>query len=136
MASGRQRGKGTWQGTHASDVRIRRFTRVVAGVVALTIVGASFARQQPIDYPAKDRSARKQQTDTAECQGWAKQTTGIDPVALARRSAYAPAPSPQGGMLRGAAGGAAAGAATLVNRDDAVVVFGSCMAKWRSGINS
>ncbi|KAG8152920.1 glycine zipper family protein [Burkholderia catarinensis] len=111
MASARQRAKGTRQGAHASVVRTWRFTRVVAGVVALTIISAVSAQQQPIYYPAKGQSAQTQQTDTAECQVWAKQTTGVDPVALAQRSAYAPAPPPQGGTLRGAAGGAAAGAA-------------------------
>ncbi|UKD17194.1 glycine zipper domain-containing protein [Burkholderia aenigmatica] len=83
----------------------------MTGVVAWAITGLASAQQQPIYYPAKGQSAQKQQTDTAECQVWAKQTTGVDPVALAQRSAYSPAPPPQGGMLRGAAGGAAAGAA-------------------------
>ncbi|WP_254608012.1 glycine zipper family protein [Burkholderia lata] len=77
----------------------------------MTIAGTVSAQPQPIYYPAKGQSPQKQQTDTAECQVWAKQTTGVDPVALAQRNAYAPAPPPQGGMLRGAAGGAAAGAA-------------------------
>ncbi|KVP44336.1 hypothetical protein WJ88_28605 [Burkholderia ubonensis] len=79
---------------------------------ALTIAGFASAQQQPIFYPAKEQSAQKQQTDTAECQVWAKQTTGVDPVALAQRSASPPAPQPpQGGPVAGAAGGAAMGAA-------------------------
>ncbi|WP_415869222.1 glycine zipper family protein [Burkholderia ubonensis] len=85
--------------------------RSAIGLIALMIAGVASA-QQPIFYPAKEQSAQKQQTDTAECQIWAKQTTGVDPVALAQRSASLPAPQPpQGGPIVGAAGGAAMGAA-------------------------
>ncbi|QCP52636.1 glycine zipper family protein [Trinickia violacea] len=83
---------------------------IVAGALALMLAGSAFA-QQPIYYPAKGQSAQKQQTDTAECQVWAKQTTGVDPVALAQYAAQPGAPQPQGGAVRGAAGGAALGAA-------------------------
>ncbi|WP_193834324.1 glycine zipper family protein [Burkholderia ubonensis] len=91
--------------------RKRRLAPFAMGLVALTIAGFACA-QQPIFYPAKGQSAQKQQTDTAECQVWAKQTTGVDPVALAQRAAAPSAQPPsQGGVLRGAAGGAAMGAA-------------------------
>lgn len=82
-------------------------------VGALALALATFAwAQQPIFYPAKGQSAQRQQTDLAECQGWAKQTTGVDPVALAQGAANAPPPpAQQGQRLRGAAGGAALGAA-------------------------
>ncbi|KVT50534.1 YMGG-like glycine zipper-containing protein [Burkholderia ubonensis] len=97
---------------HAPDVHAWRVAHVAAGVVALTIAGLASAQQQPIYYPAKGQSMQKQQTDTAECQVWAKQTTGVDPVVLAQRGANASAPPPQqGGAVRGAAGGAAMGAA-------------------------
>lgn len=71
---------------------------------------------QPIVYPAKGQSPEQQQKDQAECQAWATQSTGIDPVALAA------SPVPQdtestfgggeraGGAVRGAAGGALIGA--------------------------
>ncbi|MGV2289971.1 YMGG-like glycine zipper-containing protein [Trinickia sp. YCB016] len=92
---------------------------IVAGALALMFAGSVFA-QQPIYYPAKGQSAQKQQTDTAECQVWAKQTTGVDPVVLAQQSAYQQAPQqPQGGMVRGAAGGAAFGAAVGAIAGDA-----------------
>jgi hypothetical protein len=77
-------------------------------VWALTFAAAA---QQPIIYPANGQSPQKQNSDTAECQLWAKQTTGVDPVAIAQQGANQPAaPQQQGGMLRGAAGGAALGA--------------------------
>ncbi len=54
----------------------------------------------------------KQDSDTAACQLWAKQTTGVDPVAIAQQGANQPgAPQKQGGAAKGAAGGAAVGAA-------------------------
>ncbi|WP_412026079.1 glycine zipper family protein [Burkholderia cepacia] len=105
-----QRSNPARPGKHGAACK-RRFASFATGLVALTLGGFAVA-QQPIFYPAKGQSAQKQQTDTAECQVWAKQTTGVDPVALAQRAASPSAqPPPQGGMLRGAAGGAAMGAA-------------------------
>lgn len=79
-------------------------------MLTLGLVTAA-AAQQPIFYPAKGQSVQKQQTDMGECQVWAKQTTGVDPVALAQRASQPGAPQPQGGAIKGAAGGAALGAA-------------------------
>src|SRR5258708_1130452 len=89
---------------------MKRMRGVPMGLVAWALtLGA--AGQQPIIYPAKGQSPQKQNTDTAECQLWAKQTTGVDPVAIAQQGANQPAaPQQQGGMLKGAAGGAALGA--------------------------
>lgn len=67
--------------------------------------------QQPLIYPAKNQTPEQQQKDQGECYGWAKQQTGVDPMAVAQQSASTPAPSgPQGERVRGAVGGAAAGA--------------------------
>jgi hypothetical protein len=92
-----------------------RFHRLVIVPTALVIGYAGAAVQQPIVYPAKGQSAQLQARDGGECQAWAKQTTGVDPVAVA----YAPLP-PSGpavgggervaGAARGALGGAAIGA--------------------------
>jgi hypothetical protein len=90
---------------------MQRMQRVAIGLTAWALTCAA-AAQQPIIYPAKGQSAQKQNTDTAECQLWAKQTTGVDPVAIAQQGANQPgAPPKQGGALKGAAGGAALGAA-------------------------
>ncbi len=80
-------------------------------VTLMLLLANAATAQQPIFYPAKGQSAQKQQTDMGECQVWAKQTTGVDPVVLAQQSAQPGAPPPQGGAVRGAAGGAALGAA-------------------------
>src|SRR5260370_38631236 len=86
---------------------MQRMQRVAIGLVVWALTFAA-AAQQPIIYPAKGQSAQKQNTDTAECQLWAKQTTGVEPVAIAQQGASQPAAPPQqGGMLKGAAGGAA-----------------------------
>jgi hypothetical protein len=89
---------------------MQRTTRTTLGLTALLLT-MSTAAQQPIIYPAKGQSSQLQQTDTAECRGWAQQTTGVDPVALAQQSGQPSAPQQQGGALKGAAGGAAVGAA-------------------------
>jgi len=84
--------------------------QVSVGLVLWALTFA-VAAQQPIIYPARGQSAQKQNSDTADCQLWAKQTTGVDPVVIAQQGANQPAAPPhQGGMLRGAAGGAALGA--------------------------
>jgi len=89
---------------------MQRMQRVAVGLVLGALTFGAGA-QQPIIYPARGQSAQKQNTDTAECQLWAKQTTGVDPVAIAQQGANQPAaPQQQGGMLKGAAGGAALGA--------------------------
>jgi hypothetical protein len=89
---------------------MQRKQRIPLGLLMGALAFAA-AAQQPIIYPAKGQSAQKQNSDTAECQLWAKQTTGVDPVAIAQQSGQLSAPQQQGGMLRGAAGGAALGAA-------------------------
>ena len=50
--------------------------------------------QKPAVYPAHGQSPQKQQDDEGACYGWAKQSTGIDPVAVAQ------APPPPQGSLR------------------------------------
>jgi len=63
-----------------------------------------------IVYPAKGQTAEQQNKDEGECYAWAKQQTGIDPVAVASAPAKAQEPA-KGERVKGAAKGAAAGAA-------------------------
>jgi hypothetical protein len=88
---------------------MRGMQQVPIGLVVWTLAFAA-AAQQPIIYPARGQSPQKQNSDTADCQLWAKQTTGVDPVAIAEQSSQPGPPQQQGGRLRGAAGGAAGGA--------------------------
>ncbi len=55
-------------------------------------------------YPQKGQTAAKQSRDTGDCQTWAKQQTGFDPLTDSAKGAGV-------GALVGAVGGAAAGAA-------------------------
>jgi hypothetical protein len=74
--------------------------------------------EQPIIYPSKGQSAEQQQKDQGECMGWAQQTTGVNPMAVAQGLANQPARQEHGplederlqGAVVGALGGAAIGA--------------------------
>jgi len=62
-------------------------------------------------FPSQGQSQQQMDRDKVECQNWARQQTGFDPLATPR--ATAPPPSreaPQGGLVRGGARGAAVGA--------------------------
>lgn len=74
-----------------------------------------------VPYPSKGQSAQQQSKDEGECYAWAKQQTGIDPVAVASAPAQQSGPAAGGGeRLRGAARGAAGGAAIgAIAGDDA-----------------
>jgi len=95
----------------------------VMSLTALFVVccSQSALAQQMIIYPAKGQTAELQQKDEGECTAWAKQNTGVDPVAVAQTQASQPAaPSgPQGQRVRGAARGALAGAAVGAIAGDA-----------------
>jgi hypothetical protein len=67
-------------------------------------------------FPAKKQTAQTQNSDEASCFGWAKNQTGIDPMAMTPQTAPAqstpnPATAGNGAGVRGAIGGAAGGAA-------------------------
>lgn len=83
-------------------------TLVAAGVLS----GTALAQGKPIIYPSKGQSPQQQQKDEGECYVWAKNSTGIDPAAVAA----APAPAPQTGpavgggeRAKGVVGGAVIG---------------------------
>jgi hypothetical protein len=92
--------------------------RSAATLIASSLLSVTFAADPPpIIYPSKGQTAEQQQKDLGECESWSKQSTGIDPVALAAAPATPTATSapqqssgPKGERLRGAARGAAAGA--------------------------
>jgi len=90
--------------------------RSTVGVVVAVVLAINssllLAQQKPVIYPAKGQSTEQQQKDDGECYVWAKNTTGVDPAALASATPTTPAP-PKGqvakGMMRGAVGGAVIG---------------------------
>lgn len=88
-------------------------TRVIAA--AGLLFWASAAQGQVYVYPQNGQSEEQQQKDKAECQSWATQQTGYDPLQPPVASAPPPqqsstGPGAVGGAARGAAVGAAVGA--------------------------
>ena len=71
-----------------------------------------------IVYPSKGQSAEQQSGDEGECYSWAKQETGIDPIAVASAPTEEVSSVGGGERLRGAARGAAAGAVIGEIADD------------------
>lgn len=100
-------------------------------------IGAAAQAGEPYVYPAKGQSADKMAVDKAECQAWATQQTGFDPL----KSATAPAPSSSQGRRGGLLGGirqhreqksqqeAAAGQAQAQSgqKDDFFRAWGACL---------
>ncbi len=65
-----------------------------------------------VTYPSKGQSAQQQSQDEGECFAWAKQQTGIDPMAVASAPTKEEGPAVGGGeRVKGAAGGALGGLA-------------------------
>ncbi len=62
-------------------------------------------------FPAKGQDRATQDKDEYDCYQWAKQNTGIDPLAPAQAATPTSTQEPKGQAVRGAARGAAAGAA-------------------------
>jgi hypothetical protein len=99
---------------------MRRLVPFAIGIATFGLMQVGLApvqaqAQAPVVYPAKGQSPAQQQKDQAECAAWAKQTTGIDPVAVAQAPPPASGPAVGGGQrlggaARGAAGGAVIGA--------------------------
>ena len=83
----------------------------VAAAVALAVSPLAAVAQKPVVYPAKGQSAQQKQKDDAACMAWAKQETGIDPVAASAPPPQQTGPATGGGeRVRGAARGAVGGA--------------------------
>jgi hypothetical protein len=86
-----------------------RYTFVLIAVALAAFATVSVA-QKPAVYPAKKQTSQQQKKDDGECLTWAKQDTGIDPVAASQPAPQKTGPAVGGGeRLRGAAGGAVIG---------------------------
>jgi Glycine zipper len=85
-----------------------RRRKIFACAVWIALLCSSVYAADVFVYPTKKQSKEQQEKDEFACHKWAKEKTGIDPMAPA---AAAPVQSaPQGGPVRGAAKGAAVGA--------------------------
>ena len=82
--------------------------RTSLGTASLVLAIAALANAQNMYvYPQKGQSASQQQKDEGECNTWAQQQTGYNPMASTPQVAQEP---PRGGVVRGGARGAAVGA--------------------------
>ena len=84
-----------------------KLTTTIFSIAALLYFGLASASELII-YPAQGQSREQQKSDEGECYIWARDQTGIDPLA----QGSAPAPSAQqssGGAVGGAAKGAIIG---------------------------
>jgi len=90
---------------------------VVAGLFLaassfITVEAASLSSSLGLaPYPTKGQTPDQQNKDEGECYAWAKQQTGIDPMAAASAPPQQSGKSGGGERVRGAARGAAGGAA-------------------------
>ena len=79
--------------------------------LCLTVVVMAPAFADFIVYPGQGQSADQMAQDKAECQRWATEQSGFNPLATPRASTPPPAAEqPTGGVGRGAVRGAAGGA--------------------------
>jgi len=74
---------------------------------SMMIFAGSAMAQNPIIYPAKGQSQEKMEQDKFQCYGWAKNSSGHDPMQAAPTYQQT---NESGGVLRGGAKGAAGGA--------------------------
>lgn len=103
-------------------LNMRLLLFVVIIVLLAVIAGMGNASAQSLSsslglvpYPSKGQSAEQQSKDEGECFAWAKQQTGIDPMAVASAPTKEEGPAVGGGerlsgAARGALGGLAIGA--------------------------
>jgi hypothetical protein len=80
-------------------------------LVVMTAQYAVAQQQNLIIYPARGQSQQQMQQDRLECQAWATQQSGFDPLAMPTATAPPP-PGAQGSAAGGAVRGGAVGAAT------------------------
>ena len=100
-----------------SIVISRMFSLLIVLLAVITMTGNASAQSLSsslgvIIYPSKGQPPAQQNGDEGQCYAWAKQQTGIDPVAVASAPTQQPGPATGGGeRVRGAARGAVGGAA-------------------------
>ena len=62
---------------------MRRCKTTVIATTLAALIGSAAMSGTPIVYPAKNQTPEQQKKDEGECNAWAKENTGVDPVVLA-----------------------------------------------------
>lgn len=93
-------------------MRTIRFGQLLGlALLACGVAPGGARAQQLFIYPQKGQSAEQQAQDKAQCQTWATQQTGFDPLNPTTPTGQRPQHESTGpGVVGGAAGGAALGA--------------------------
>lgn len=89
--------------------------RFLIGLLAIFAFTTTVTADDMFVYPAKGQSSDQMEKDKYECYGWAKQSSGFDPMAQPRATSAPPQQQAQRGgagrgAVRGGLGGAAIGA--------------------------
>ena len=83
---------------------------MIAVMLVCGFVTSSVVFGEPIVYPNKGQSEEQQSKDKWQCHEWAVKQTGVDPHKLAEEATTGEVYERHGGVLPGAARGAAIGA--------------------------
>ena len=97
---------------------MKNYRRIIIGTLITFCFSVVSSAAETIVYPAQGQSQEQQTKDEGECRKWATQETGVDPLQVAN-AATIQAGTPQQQVhkaVKGAAGGAPAGAACWDNR--------------------
>jgi hypothetical protein len=95
---------------HSQERHMTRMTSMVAFVLVATLTAGPAVAQDIFIFPQNGQSQEQQNKDRGECEGWARQQTGFDPLAASGQQQPS-SKSSGGGAIGGAARGAAVGAA-------------------------
>lgn len=91
---------------------MRSGPRYVLAIGISFLMASGALAQEVFIYPNEGQDQQQQEKDKFECYGWAKQSTGFDPMAPPTAQTAPPSrQEPKGGVVPGAVAGAAVGTA-------------------------
>ncbi|BHH84689.1 glycine zipper domain-containing protein [Desulforhopalus sp. 52FAK] len=98
---------------------MKHYRKVLCSCLIISCVTVAPCIAGTIVYPAKGQSQEQQTKDEGECRLWATETTGVDPLQVAKAASNQSAPQQERKVIKGAAGGALAGLAVGAIAGDA-----------------
>jgi len=78
---------------------------IMVAVSSLIIMKGHVVYAEVFVYPNQGQNPEQLNRDKYECQDWARQQTGVDPLSLAQQAPQTQEPRRRGGLFRGAARG-------------------------------